>query len=88
MGRLGWRVAPDPESPTSRKEVVYRIRCALLATFSVRTRPIADDDLHAGMLAQPIGEYLCRSFVHQVNRAMRLEVQQESAISANTTPTA
>jgi hypothetical protein len=35
-----------------------RIRCALATARGVGSRTIANDDLHAGALAEPVGEHL------------------------------
>jgi hypothetical protein len=43
------------------------LRCALAATFGIRTSTIADDDFDAGVRAQPIGEHLSGAIVEQVD---------------------
>ena len=48
--------------------------------LGVRTSTIADDDLDARVLAQPLGEHLGRAVVQQVNRSMRFEVHQQRAV--------
>src|SRR6516162_83790 len=60
------------------------VGCALLSTLSICAGTIANDDLHTGMLAQPIGEHFCGLFVTQVDRSMSFQVHQERAISGNT----
>jgi len=53
-----------------------RVRSTLLAALGVGATAIADDDLDAGMAAQPIGEDLGGAIVEQVNRPMRFEIEQ------------
>jgi YD repeat-containing protein len=55
---------------------------ALLASFRIRNGAIANDDLHARVLAQPIGEYVGGAIVEQVDRTVRLEVNQQRAVAA------
>src|SRR5207247_1208952 len=59
-----------------------RIRRTLLAALGVGTSAIADNDLDAGMAAQPIGEDLSSAVVEKVNRAMRFQIKQQGAVAS------
>src|SRR5690242_1167105 len=57
----------------------YRRRF-LAAALGERTSAVADDDLDAGVCAQPIGEHLGSAVVEQVNRPMRFQIEQQGPI--------
>src|SRR5437763_17033015 len=59
-----------------------RLGRALAATLGVRTGAIADDDLDAGVCAQPIGEDLGGAVIEQVNGPMRFQIQQQRPVPA------
>src|SRR5262249_2231628 len=50
-----------------------RLRRALASSFGVGTSSIADDDLDAGVCAQPVGENLGGAVIEQVNGPMRFQ---------------
>jgi hypothetical protein len=54
---------------------------ALPSAFGIRAGPIADDDLDTGVVAQPIGKDLGSAIVEQVNRPVRLQIEQQRAIA-------
>jgi len=56
--------------------------CALAAALSVCTSAIADNDLDAGVCAQPIGEHLGSAVVEQVNGTVRFKVEQQRPVPA------
>jgi hypothetical protein len=51
-------------------------------TFGVCTGAIADDDFHARVLAQPVGEDIGSAVVEKVDWTVRLEVHQQRAVAA------
>lgn len=60
------------------------VRCTLTTTLCMRTGTIANDDLETGMTPQPIGENFGSALVDQVDWAMRLQINQERAVSSFT----
>jgi hypothetical protein len=61
-----------------------RLRSAGARALGVGTGAVPANDLHPGMLAQPVGEYVCRALLQQINRAAPEEVDQNGAIGATT----
>jgi hypothetical protein len=57
-----------------------RLGCPLSSSFGIGTSSIADNDLDTGVAAQPVGEDFGSAIVEQVDRPMRLEVEQQGAI--------
>jgi hypothetical protein len=55
-------------------------RCALPSTFGVGAGSIPDDDLDAGVCAQPVGEHLGRAIIEQVDRPMGFQVEQQCPV--------
>ena len=55
---------------------------ALLAAFGVRAGAIADDDLDARVATEPVGEHVGRAIVEQIDRSVRLEIDEQRAITA------
>src|SRR5215472_10955362 len=55
--------------------------CTLASALGVGTRTIADDDFHARVLSEPVGEYLGGAVVEQINRPMCFEVHQKRAVA-------
>src|SRR5438270_6845543 len=51
-------------------------------TFGVRASTIADDDLDAGVAAEPVGEHLGSAIVEQIDRSVRLKIHQQRAVAA------
>jgi hypothetical protein len=56
------------------------VRCSLATAFRIRTGAIANDNLYTGVTPQPIGEDLGSALIDQVDRAMRLQVDQQRAV--------
>jgi hypothetical protein len=50
--------------------------------FSIGTGVVPHDDLPARMLTKPAGEILGGAIVEQIDRPMRLQVEQQGAIAA------
>src|SRR5258708_25061131 len=59
-----------------------RVGRALPTTFGVRTGAIADDDLDAWVMTQPIGEDLGGAIVEQIDRPVRLEINEQGSVAA------
>jgi hypothetical protein len=59
------------------KTIAYldRVRRTLPASFGIGASTIADNDLDAGVAAQPGGEDLGGAIVEQVDRPMRFEIE-------------
>src|SRR5260370_35007711 len=58
--------------------------CTLTTTLCVCASSIANDNLHTGMTPQPIGEDFGSALIDQVDRAMRLQVDQQRAVPSFT----
>jgi hypothetical protein len=43
---------------------------------------ITDDDLHARVMTQPVGEYVGGAIVEQIDRSVRLEIDEQRAVAA------
>jgi hypothetical protein len=59
-----------------------RLRCVLPSSLGIRTSTVADDDLDAGMGAQPVGEDFGGAIVEQVNGPVCFKVEQQGSIPA------
>jgi hypothetical protein len=61
-----------------------RIRCALSGTLRVLTTTVTTDHGHAGMRHQPRREGLCAPIREQIDCAMSLQIDEDTAIGATT----
>ena len=52
---------------------------ALPTTFGVRAGSIADYDLDAWVMTQPVGKYVGGAIVEQIDRSVRLEIDEQRA---------
>jgi hypothetical protein len=59
-----------------------RVGRPLPTTFGVRAGAIADDDLDAGVATKPVGEYVGGAIVEQIDRSVRLEIDEQRAVAA------
>jgi hypothetical protein len=59
-----------------------RVGRALPTTFGVRTGAIADDDLDAWVMTQPVGQGVSGAIVEQIDWSVCLEVDQQCAVAA------
>jgi hypothetical protein len=59
-----------------------RVGRTLPTTLGVRTGPIADDDLDAWVATEPVGEHLGGTIVEQIDRSVRLEIDEQCAVAA------
>jgi hypothetical protein len=59
-----------------------RVGRPLSTAFGVRPSSITDDDLHAWVMTQPVGEDVGGAIVEQIDRTVRLEIDQQRAITA------
>src|SRR5229473_2061239 len=55
---------------------------ALPTTFGVRAGSIADYDLDAWVMTQPVGEYVGSAIVEHIDRSVCLEVDQQCSVPA------
>lgn len=55
-------------------------RCPLVSAIGVRLRPITGDDLHAGMLLEPVGQGLGGAIGEERHRPVALQINQDCAI--------
>jgi hypothetical protein len=66
-------------------ETVGNLNCVgspLPATFGVGPGSISNDDLYAGVMVEPVCKYIGGAIVEQINRPVRLEIEEQRAIAA------
>jgi hypothetical protein len=61
-----------------------RFRSASARALGVGPRAVPANDLHPGMVAQPVGQHLRRALLDQINRAVGEDVDQDGAIGLTT----
>jgi len=59
---------------------VLRVGCTRACPFGVRFGPVPRDDLHAGVRAQPVRQHHGGAVVEKVDRAMRLQVNEQRGV--------
>ncbi len=56
------------------------VRSLLFAALGVRTGSIPNNDLDTGVMTEPICKYLGGAILEQINRQVRLKIEQQRAI--------